>query len=94
MEITIGKRLSLLIAAIYIVVAYCFGGPEQALTISLTFLPFPLALIWFAEPLGDYTGFMGRGYVSRPTPAIFVSIIGWLILLGYPLLPYLARLLA
>ena len=42
-------------------------------------LLFPLALIWFSEPLGQYTGSVGRGgYIDSPTPGILVAAVGWI----------------
>ena len=42
-------------------------------------LLFPLALIWFAEPLGQYTGYVGRGgYIESPTPSFLVAAVGWI----------------
>ena len=43
-----------------------------------------LALIWFAEPLGEQTCF-ARGMV-RPSPPLLIEAFGWLFLLGYPAL--------
>ena len=81
MEITKSKLLSLLVAAICIAAAsYCAGA--NGLWNALKGVAISLVLIWFAEPLGDYTGFVGAHYISRPTPAIFIEIVGWLLLLG------------
>lgn len=45
---------------------------------GLMVLIFPLALIWFAEPLGQYTGYAGRGGdIATPTPGMLVAAVGW-----------------
>jgi hypothetical protein len=59
---TRNRLLSGVVAAIYIVVALCFGGAEAGLKIGL-FLILPLACIWFSEPMGGYTGPVWRGVI-------------------------------
>lgn len=80
MTISRNRLLSGVLAAIYIVMALCFGSAEAAFKIGL-FLILPLACIWFSEPMGGYTGPVWRGVITSPTPAVFVSIGGWLLLL-------------
>ena len=54
-------------------------------------LLFPLALIWFSETLGDFTGNIGRGgIVNTRSPSWMIAGIGWLILIGLPLLTLFA----
>lgn len=49
----------------------------------------PLALIWFPEQLGSFTGYVGRGGdIDTETPPGLVSALGWFFLLGYPVLIY------
>jgi hypothetical protein len=80
MTMSRNRLLSGVLAAIYIVIAFCFGGAEAGFKIGL-FLILPLACIWFSEPMGGYTGPVWRGVITSPTPAIFVCIGGWLLLL-------------
>ena len=50
----------------------------------------PLALIWFPEELGSYTGLVTRGgQIDTETPPGIVSAMGWFFLIGLPLLVYL-----
>jgi hypothetical protein len=82
-----GRILSLVIAAGCAAVAIiAHGGVSRDLWHLLALL-FPLTLIWFAEELGDFTGYVGRGdYIDERTPAILVSLMGWLFLVGLPVL--------
>ena len=84
MQIGIGKRLSLLIAIGYVVLAVMAGGLE-GLKLSIALL-LPLALIWFPEEIGNVTGYYKTGYVNVQTPGIIVSFIGWFILVGLPVI--------
>ncbi len=43
-----------------------------------------LTLIWFAEPLAE-TGCFSRG-VALSSPPLLIEAIGWLFLVGYPVL--------
>lgn len=54
-------------------------------------LLFPLGLIWFSEALGEFTGNIGRGgIVDVRSPSWMIAGIGWLILVGIPLLAFFA----
>lgn len=87
MEITIGKILSLLVAAGYVVAAIVTEG-WGAIAVCVVLLV-PLGLIWFPDECGSFTGFVGRGgYVNQESPAILISFMGWLFLLGFPILIY------
>ena len=45
----------------------------------------PLGLIWFPEEIGSYTGYVSRGStIDTETPAFLVSLMGWLFLVGLP----------
>jgi hypothetical protein len=49
--------------------------------------PGPLVLIWFPEQLGSAKGYFVKGsYVDSESPPILLSILGWLFLLGLPML--------
>lgn len=84
MQLTIGRILSLVIAVIYASVAIGLGGFgywKWSLTLLL-----PLALIWFPEEIGSLTGYYKTGYVNVQTPGAIISLIGWFILVGLPVL--------
>jgi hypothetical protein len=84
MQITIGKLLSLLIAIVYAVLAVKAGG-WHGLKYSTSLL-LPLALIWFPEEIGGLTGYYKSGYVNVETPGIIISVLGWFILVGLPVI--------
>ncbi len=87
MQVTIGRVLSLLIAIAYAIFAVKHAG-VAGLKWSVG-LVLPLALIWFPEEIGGLTGYYKTGYVNTQTPGVVVSCIGWLILVGMPVLAYL-----
>ncbi len=72
------------IAVVTTIVALAFAGLQKsdfAQLSGLFVIIFPLALIWFSEPLGQYTGYAGRGGdISTPTPGILVAAVGWVLL--------------
>jgi hypothetical protein len=88
MPITFGRVLALLIAIAYVLVAIARGGLTTGVEIGL-FLLLPLALIWFPDEIGSYKG-VGRlyryGRIDQESPPISVSVMGWLLLVGLPLL--------
>lgn len=94
MEITIGKILALLIAIAYLVIGiiseYLSEGYVgfEVLVVAAA-LVFPLALIWFPDEMGSFTGYVGRGgWIDNETPAVVVSLMGWFFLVGMPVLVY------
>ena len=89
MGITLGKILSLGIAISYAILAMHWGGVgywKWCLGLLL-----PLALIWFPEEIGNLTGYYKTGYVNVQTPGVIVSLLGWCLLVGVPVLAYLLR---
>ena len=86
------RIISLLIALVYIVVAFIAGGGQSVLYAAV-FLVFVLALIWFSDEMGSYTGFIGRGPpITQQTPGCIVRVIGWFFLL-LPAVIYLIMLI-
>ena len=88
MQITIGKILAVLIALAYVIAMTVHAG---SVTVDVfkgsVALLLPLALIWFPDELGSMTGYLGRGgKINTETPPILVSIAGWFLLAGLPLL--------
>ena len=84
MQLTIGRILSLLVSIGYAVLAVKAGG-MYGLKCSASLL-LPLALIWFPEDIGSLTGYYKSGYVNVQTPALIISLIGWFILVGLPII--------
>jgi hypothetical protein len=87
-RIGIQRILSLLIAIGYVTYAivHSHGFTEDVFMDCIALL-FVLALIWFPDELGNATCFwtsssMSMTQVDKPTPAILISIFGWLFLIG------------
>ena len=91
MQITIGKILGLIIALGYAVAMIVHaGGVTVDVVKGCVALLLPLALIWFPNELGGFTGYVGRGgNINTETPPILVSIMGWFFLVGFLVLMYL-----
>lgn len=90
MEVTKGKVLSLVIAMGYAVamVVQAHGVSAEVFKACIVLL-LPLALIWFPDELGNFTGYVGRGgNIDTATPSILVTIMGWFFLVGFPVLFY------
>jgi hypothetical protein len=88
MQITIGKILAVLIALAYVIAMTVHAS---SVTVDVfkgsVALLLPLALIWFPDELGSMTGYLGRGgKINTETPPILVSIAGWFLLAGLPVL--------
>jgi hypothetical protein len=84
MATLINRGLSLLIFLVYIGAAYSDRGPGEALGVFIG-LVFPMACIWFSEPLGNYTGIIRGQLMTSSSPAVLVCGGGWLILVGIPI---------
>ena len=87
------RILSSLLAIVYIALAAVFGGAELAFKTGLMVI-LPLACIWFSEAMGGYTGLAGTYAITEKSPAIFVRIMGWTLLLSPIVLAFVARWLA
>jgi hypothetical protein len=89
MAITTSKILSVLVALGYIaahVIRYGITMAPVGIAIALLV---PLALIWFPDEIGGFTGFVGHGdYVDKETPPILVTFMGWFFLVGMPVILY------
>lgn len=75
----ISRGISLLLFAVYVVGGYVAGGPGLSLKI-LGFCIVPLACVWFPEGMGAYKSY-GYGHIGRESPASFVWVLGWIVLL-------------
>ena len=84
MDITLSKILAVVLTTVYVIIAVVMYGPEVLYGVPIAFLP-PLALIWFAEPLGEMTGYVGRGgTINQTSPPSLVAGFGWLALIAIP----------
>jgi hypothetical protein len=88
LHITTGKLISLVIAAAYIACAIVSQGLYGLKCVMAVFIP--LLLIWFPDEIGNATNyFAGHSLrVDAETPPIVISIMGWLFLVGFPVLLY------
>jgi hypothetical protein len=73
------RGLSLLIGIAYALFTYLHGDAGDVIAM-LAFLLLPLACIWFPEPMGDFIGSAGSGFIDRPTPERTIFIAGWVFL--------------
>lgn len=88
MQITTAKILGLVIVLAYAVLLIVNQSAETAYK-GCAFLLLPLVLIWFPEELGSMTGYFLKGsYVNAESPPILLSIMGWFLLVGVPVLLY------
>lgn len=80
-----GRIISLIVVAGYILFAYLSGGTPLVLKI-LGFLIIGLACVWFGDGMGSLTGFslIRMINISEETPGIVVRFLGWLILILVP----------
>ncbi len=87
--VAIGYVISILVRAPGFTLWHDSGsGPGQinVITVGVVLL-LALPLIWFPEEIGNATGFwasssMSMSQVDTPSPAILISIFGWLFLTG------------
>jgi hypothetical protein len=76
MSTLISRGANLLVVAFYLISAVLDVG-VKGLGFGVILL-FPMAMIWFPEPIGSVAGgIVGRGYVSVETPPFFVALMGW-----------------
>jgi len=85
MQILFSKMVAVAIASTYVVAAFALEKSLPfALTVAIGML-LPLSLIWFPEFLGGLTGWGTGGVpVDQPSPPKLVVVMGWLFLLGLP----------
>lgn len=89
----INRSLSVATCVIlFFVVWYSQDSFVYALKMSPAFL-FPLSLIWFGDFFGSRLGFAGFGgsytYIDKPSPGWMVATVGWVFLIGIPVLAWL-----
>ena len=83
MSTLLNRTLSFLVLVGYIFVAYRLGALFLMIKIGVALL-LALACVWFPDAFGDFAGVVHFHRITTSTPAIFVRIIGWLILLCLP----------
>ena len=83
------------IASLVITLPVVIGGVTVGITergfVPEVFAPLlvvliPLALIWFPEPIGSATGYMGHGVIDVETQPLLVAAMGWFLLVGVPVI--------
>ena len=77
-DLGLGRKLSIVLAVVYLFFMFFVGGIESALKFS-AFLLIALACIWFPNELGAWTGVMPL--ITRKTPGVFIRMMGWVLLL-------------
>jgi hypothetical protein len=84
-EFPIGRALSLIIAAVYLVVSGFSANSKAKVLADLLIvggsLLLPLACIWFGDELGEYIGTFPGPAINRKSPAWMVKLGGWVLLL-------------
>jgi hypothetical protein len=78
---SISRTASLLVAAAYLCLAALGKLPNNLIASTVPALFLGLPLIWFPEQIGSW-----RAIVYRETPPFLVAFMGWVFLLGFPLL--------
>ncbi|MCS7470907.1 hypothetical protein NZK35_29995 [Stieleria sp. ICT_E10.1] len=83
--ITISKIVALSLAVIYTAIAVAMAGPAAIPGMLILLVP-PLGLIWFADELSEFTGYVGKGgTIDQSSPEFLIAAFGWLVLFGLPI---------
>jgi len=87
-RLTVSKFVALGIASVYVVLLIAQGDAQVSELLQyIAVLLLVLALIWFPEQVGEFTGYVGRGgNIDVETPPLLVSLAGWFFLVGLPVL--------
>jgi hypothetical protein len=82
LRLRLHRVLSAVLVGAYLILGYWMRGAEGVLRLLVAFL-LPLTCIWFASEMESATGPTGilSPYITFPTPAIFLRLGGWLVLL-------------
>jgi hypothetical protein len=73
------------VKVVALVIALGIGVYSRFWMMAIGFI-MPLSLIWFPEHWGNYTGYFQGGYIDQKTPPVIVSFMGWIFLIGFPLM--------
>ena len=85
MMITVDKLVAFGLVLVYSLIGLVTGGFVMLPGLAISLLP-PLTLIWFADELGDFTGYVGRGgVVDQTSPPFLIAGFGWIVLIGMPI---------
>jgi len=77
----LGRALSLLIGLGYLAAVAVAAGPAAVLPYAGP-LVFVLALIWYGDEMGSYTGFLPpHRPITQRSPGSVVRLLGWCFLL-------------
>ena len=77
----LNRILSLFVAIGYLIVAILISNDSIFLIVVL--IVFALALIWFGDDIGGYTGLSSSGIgITRSSPGCAIQCLGWFFLLG------------
>ncbi|WP_144054896.1 hypothetical protein [Rhodopirellula europaea] len=88
MVVTLSKIAALCLVIVYTSISVFMAGFVAIPGMMILLVP-PLGLIWFAEDLGEFTGYVGKGgTVDRSSPEYLIAAFGWLVLLGLPIYMY------
>jgi hypothetical protein len=89
-QITVSKLVATVIACVYAVAIIVEAKGALAHASKALGLLLPMALIWFPEEIGEFTGYSFRGHrIDTETPPFLVSAAGWFLLVGVPAVIYL-----
>ncbi len=76
--IPLDMLLSLVVAPGWLVVMAVATGDARGAVYGLAVMVLPLALIWFREPLSEFTGSFGFHQISAGAPPGMIGFFGWL----------------
>lgn len=88
MPITLSKIAALCLVIVYTSISVFMAGFVAIPGMMILLVP-PLGLIWFAEDLSEFTGYVGKGgTIDQSSPEFLIAAFGWLVLLGLPIYMY------
>lgn len=70
------RKASLGLAIAYVLLLWWGEGWRSALVLVFPLL-IPLAMIWFAEEIGEYLGWAGRSQIDQTTHPALMRWLGW-----------------
>ncbi len=88
----INRSLSLIIGTIHIGCAASQHGFNQGFLFYSIVIIALVCMIWFGDAIGEFSGyFIGHSVVNTQTPGWMVCFMGWLFLVGTPVVVYLIQ---